>query len=206
MVLLRSLRESLLRPQDTHEGVSKSFRTESIAKYMPTFGITRTVATQSVMAAKLTRLTHKIAIQLHLVAESSTICSSRSRRPVRKLLVTPSHIPLKSVIQRALTGKNHWHICRVVFWILSRWNDLVRYQRFLHHPPKLWYPTTSANGVTTQMTTWTNNAVLTWSLASYVSIATERGFECCFHVTRTSKFDTFFKLNSDLVRQSFHAI
>jgi hypothetical protein len=26
------------------------------------------------MAAKLTRLTHKIAIQLHLVAESCTIC------------------------------------------------------------------------------------------------------------------------------------
>jgi hypothetical protein len=40
--------------------------------------------------AKLTRLTHKIAIQLHVVAESSTICSSRSRRPVRKLLDTPS--------------------------------------------------------------------------------------------------------------------
>jgi len=32
------------------------------------------------MIAKLTRLTHKIAIQLHLVAESCTICSSRSRR------------------------------------------------------------------------------------------------------------------------------
>jgi len=42
------------------------------------------------MAAKLTRLTHKIAIQLHLVAESCNICSSCSRRPVRKLLVTPS--------------------------------------------------------------------------------------------------------------------
>jgi hypothetical protein len=34
------------------------------------------------MAAKLTRLTHKIAIQLHLVAESCTICSFRSRQPV----------------------------------------------------------------------------------------------------------------------------
>jgi hypothetical protein len=42
------------------------------------------------MAAKLTRLVHKIAIQLHLMAESCTICSSRSRRPVRKLLDTPS--------------------------------------------------------------------------------------------------------------------
>jgi hypothetical protein len=38
------------------------------------------------MTAKLARLTHKIAIQLHLVVESYTICSSRSRRPVRKLL------------------------------------------------------------------------------------------------------------------------
>jgi hypothetical protein len=43
------------------------------------------------MAAKLTKLTHKIAIQLHLVAETSTICSSCSRRSVRKLLVTPSY-------------------------------------------------------------------------------------------------------------------
>jgi hypothetical protein len=50
-------------------------------------------ATQRVMAAKLTRLTHKIAIQLHLVAESCTICSSRSRRPIRKPLVTPSYYP-----------------------------------------------------------------------------------------------------------------
>jgi hypothetical protein len=44
------------------------------------------------MAAKLTRLTHKIAMQLHLVAENCTICSSRSRRSVRKLLDTPSYI------------------------------------------------------------------------------------------------------------------
>jgi hypothetical protein len=44
------------------------------------------------MAAKLTRLTHKITMQLHLVAESCTICSSRSRQPVRKLLDTPSYM------------------------------------------------------------------------------------------------------------------
>jgi len=43
------------------------------------------------MVLKLTRLTLKIAIQLHLVAESCTIYSSRSRRPVRKLLDTHSH-------------------------------------------------------------------------------------------------------------------
>jgi hypothetical protein len=59
---------------------------------------TRWGATQRVMAAKLTRLTHKIAIQLRLVAESCTICSARSRRPVRKLLDTPSHSKYCSVL------------------------------------------------------------------------------------------------------------
>jgi len=43
------------------------------------------------MAAKLTRLTHEIAIQLHMAAESCTICNSLSRRPVRKLLDIPSY-------------------------------------------------------------------------------------------------------------------
>jgi hypothetical protein len=43
------------------------------------------------MATKLTRLTYEIAIQLHLVAEGCTIYSSRCRRPVRKLLDTPSY-------------------------------------------------------------------------------------------------------------------
>jgi hypothetical protein len=66
-------------------------------KYRLTFGITHWEVTQSVMATKLTRLTHKIAIQLHLVAESSTICSSRSRRPVRKLLGIPSYLTILSV-------------------------------------------------------------------------------------------------------------
>jgi len=40
------------------------------------------------MAAKFTRLTHKILIQLHIVVENPTIWSPRSRRPVRKLLDT----------------------------------------------------------------------------------------------------------------------
>jgi len=44
------------------------------------------------MAIKLTRLTHKIAIKLHLMTESCTICSFRSRRPVRKLLDTLSYV------------------------------------------------------------------------------------------------------------------
>jgi len=33
-------------------------------------------ATQRVMAAKLTRLTHKIALKLHSVAENCTICKT----------------------------------------------------------------------------------------------------------------------------------
>jgi hypothetical protein len=43
------------------------------------------------MEEKLTRLTYKMATQLHLVAESCTICISRSRCPVRKLLDMPSY-------------------------------------------------------------------------------------------------------------------
>jgi len=35
------------------------------------------------MAVKFARLTQKIVTQLHLVAQSCTICSSRSRRLVR---------------------------------------------------------------------------------------------------------------------------
>jgi hypothetical protein len=75
-----------------YEGVSKSFRTESITKYTLTTINTRSEATQRAMAAKLTRMIHKIAIQLYLVAESCTICSARARRPVRKLLDAPSYI------------------------------------------------------------------------------------------------------------------
>jgi hypothetical protein len=72
----------------------------SITKQTKTTTInTRWEATQRVMAAKFTRLTHKIAIQLHLLAESCTICSSRSRRPVRKLLDTPSYIFASSGIR-----------------------------------------------------------------------------------------------------------
>jgi hypothetical protein len=79
----------LLALREIYEGISKSFRTESITK--STTINTRWEATQSVMAAKLTRLTHKIAIQLHLVAESCTIYSSRSRRLVRKRLNTSTY-------------------------------------------------------------------------------------------------------------------
>jgi hypothetical protein len=73
-----------------YEGVSKSLRTESITKYTLTTINTRWEATKRVIAAKLIRPTHKIVIQLYLVAESCTICSSRSRQPVLGLLDTPS--------------------------------------------------------------------------------------------------------------------
>jgi hypothetical protein len=79
----------------SYVNIYKSVRTESITKYTLTFGIARWEATQSVMAANLTRLTHRITIQLHLLAESCTICSSRSRRPVRKLWGTPSYLRFK---------------------------------------------------------------------------------------------------------------
>jgi hypothetical protein len=73
--------------QSKYEGTSKSFRTESITKKITTTINTRREATQRIMAAKLTRLTHKIAIQLLLVAESCTIYSYRSRRPVREFWI-----------------------------------------------------------------------------------------------------------------------
>jgi hypothetical protein len=54
------------------------------------------------MAAKLTRMTHKIAIQLHLVAESCTICISHSRRPVRKLLIYPRTLVTQAEFESAI--------------------------------------------------------------------------------------------------------
>jgi len=74
-----------------YKGVSKSFRTESIKKHKLTTINTHWETTQRAMAAKLTRLTHKIATQVHLVAERCTIC----RRLVRKLLDIPSYLQLR---------------------------------------------------------------------------------------------------------------
>jgi len=50
------------------------------------------------MAPKLTRLTHRIAIPLHL-SGSCTICSSRSRLPVQKRLDTPSYLWFRDLFQ-----------------------------------------------------------------------------------------------------------
>jgi hypothetical protein len=80
------------RDNYTYDSVSKSFRTELITKYTLTIINTRWEATQRIMAAKLIRLSLKIPIQLHLVAANRVICSSRSRRPVWKLLDALSYI------------------------------------------------------------------------------------------------------------------
>jgi len=60
------------------------------------------------MAAELTRLTHNIATQLHIVAEICIICSSSSRRLVRKLLDTHSYFVLFLMIKlRRMTLVRH---------------------------------------------------------------------------------------------------
>jgi hypothetical protein len=53
-------------PNAENEGVSRSFRTESITINNNKHSLK---TKQRIMAAKLTRTTHKISIQLHLVAE-----------------------------------------------------------------------------------------------------------------------------------------
>jgi hypothetical protein len=96
----------IVKLKSLSEGASKVFRTESITKCTLTTINYRGEATRTVMAVKLTRLTHKIAIQLHLVAESCDICSCRSRRPVRKLLDTPAY----SVLVRCRAGSQRYDI------------------------------------------------------------------------------------------------
>jgi hypothetical protein len=95
-----------------YEGVAKSFRTKSIKKQVSAAINTRWKATQSVMAAKQTRLTHKIAIQLQLLAESSTICSSCSKRPFRKLLDTPSYSFLSFTCNNEFSALTDWPLLK----------------------------------------------------------------------------------------------
>jgi hypothetical protein len=112
-----------------YEGVSKSSQTELITKSTTTTTTTNTrwEATQRVMAAKLTRLTHNIAIQLHLVAESCIICSSRSKLPVRKLLDTPSYIQIqmKSRMHKWATWQllQFTNVIKVIKSRRTRWAD-----------------------------------------------------------------------------------
>jgi hypothetical protein len=68
------------------------------------------------MAAKLTN----IAIQLQLVAESYTICSSRSGQPVRKLLATPSYIIHEKLLERNLAQNDLKIILQMLIIIHSQ--------------------------------------------------------------------------------------
>jgi hypothetical protein len=88
---------------------------------------TRWEAIRSVMAAKLTRLTHKIAIELHVVAESCTICSSRSRRSIRKLLDTPSYMQ-QIFLEKLLIAQ--------LFKIFPAFYEMSRYFTVLTKPPR----------------------------------------------------------------------
>jgi hypothetical protein len=94
-----------------YKGVFESFQTESIMKQGTTTINTHWEATQRVMAAKLTKLTHKIVIQLHLMAESCTICSYHSRWPVRKVLDTPSYYSVNKISE-----KYHTRLCFIAFF------------------------------------------------------------------------------------------
>jgi len=74
------------------------------------------------MGAKLTRLTHRIAIQLHLVAESCTICSSYSRWPVQKLLDTPFYVEGTSVNWNNPSGQSD-SCDDDVYWSTQVWKQ-----------------------------------------------------------------------------------
>jgi hypothetical protein len=88
------------------------------------------------MAAKLARLTHKIVIQLHLVAKSCTICISRSKRPVRKLLVTPSYSVSRSDGPPVLTNRFHrafWTHFPILLTVTPRAMNFLQLTIFRFH-------------------------------------------------------------------------
>jgi len=78
-------------------------------------------AVPRVMAEKLTGLTHRVSIQLHLVAESCTTCSSRSRQPVRKLL---GHPRILSNLTRTWAPAMNSHSVRVT-QLLHSWSSIT---------------------------------------------------------------------------------
>jgi hypothetical protein len=99
-----------------YEGVSKIFRTELNMKHTLTIN-TRSEATQRVMAAKLTRLTHKKALQLHLMAENRTTCSSCARRPVHKLLVTTART--RACVRACVHTKSLYFSCALFSYFIG---------------------------------------------------------------------------------------
>jgi hypothetical protein len=74
-----------------HEGITKSFRTESITK-----STTRWEVIQRVIAAKLTRLTHKIKIQMQRPVPFAVLApSGQSGNFWIHSRIGPSHVYLK---------------------------------------------------------------------------------------------------------------
>jgi hypothetical protein len=71
-----------------------------------------------VMAAKLTRLTHKIAVQLHLVAKRYTTYSSRSRRQSGNFWIYPLYYTNITICKL-------YYICFILRVILVK--DLTEY-------------------------------------------------------------------------------
>jgi len=69
------------------------------------------------VVTKLTRLTHKIVIQLHLVAESCTICSSHCRWPVRKLSDTPSYVSCHCFMYLEYLWQQHRKLFGMFGWV-----------------------------------------------------------------------------------------
>jgi hypothetical protein len=132
---VKSPRHTLDRKLEYIRGCIQKFPDWIITKQTTTIN-TGWEATERVMAAKRTRLTHKIAMQLHLVAESCTICSSSSRRPVRKLSDTLSYMYIvHKVLEDSFNLPQvavHWNeysiialILRICYWFLCG-NDTLK--------------------------------------------------------------------------------
>jgi hypothetical protein len=90
------------------------------------------------MAAKLTRLTHKMAIQLHVVAESYTICSSRSRWSIRKLLDTLSYVtsvPWRDVMTSYRSSLEIWNCLECYLFVIQNYMYSIMWTPVVVLPP-----------------------------------------------------------------------
>jgi hypothetical protein len=128
LIILNVLLSNILKLSISIRGCIQKFPDWVITKYTLTTINTRRETTQMVMVAKLTRLTHKIVMQLHLMAESCTIYGFRSRRPVRKLLDTPSQVLDISVslyYTSQLKVQTFIYTRIVVSWLVAQCNDVV---------------------------------------------------------------------------------
>jgi hypothetical protein len=104
-----------------YESVSKSFRTESITIYTLTTINTRWEAIQRIMAAKLTILTHNIAIKLHLVAESLPFAVLATGGQSGNFWIYPHIVTCRTPGSTVKTVDTDSHVIRKTNWILHRW-------------------------------------------------------------------------------------